>query len=341
MICIYCGKVIKESINGFCDAVCQGKYYGEQSLLIDYGTGTCKVCGNEFQKKSTNQVYCSDECRKENYKIKYESSKSIYKKKCEKCGQIFETTSKLEKYCSDECKKKQYVYVCIRCGKEFQSTTRNRKICSPDCLRKTRYEKTCEHCGIEYETTDKKSKFCSSRCRDDSRRKTHREFIEELIEAHEGTIVPLGIYKNANSNIKCKCIVCGREYSKPAYRYIGSYKEGCQCRLSKGEIEVRNWLDKHNISYKEQHGFDDLRHKSKLLFDFAIIIDNKVRMLIEYDGEQHYKKPRHWSKKKFDNQKLRDSLKNKYCQDNNIKLIRIPYYETNIDEVLRRELECE
>lgn len=337
MICKYCGKEIGY-INGFCDDVCQGKYYGEKSLLIDYGIGICKTCGNEFKKKSTNQVYCGKECRSGSYKKIYESSKMVYKKECEKCGQEFETTSKIARYCSEECKKKLYKYVCIRCGEEFESTTRNRKICSPDCLKRTRYTKICEYCGIEYETTDKNSKCCSGRCRDDSRRKTHREFIDELIEVHEGTIVPLEMYKSANSNIKCKCIICDREYNKQAHRYIGSYKEGCQCRLSKGEVQVRSWLDKHNISYKEQYGFDDLKYKGKLLFDFAIIDDNKVSMLIEYDGEQHYGKPKHWSKKKFDNQKLRDSLKNKYCEENNIRLLRIPYYESNVDGLLNKEL---
>lgn len=337
MNCKYCGKETEENINGFCDEICQGKYYGKKSLLIDYGTDVCKVCGNTFKKKSINQAYCSDECRKEYYKYKRESGKTKYIKNCEKCGKLFQTTRKSDKYCSNECREKPFKCVCIRCGKEFYSARKDGKICSPDCLKKTRHLKICEHCGIEYETTDKKSKYCSSRCRDDSRRKTHREFIDELIEVHDGTIVPLEMYKNANENLKCKCIICDREYNKPAYKYIGSYKEGCKCRLSKGEVQIRSYLDKHNISYKEQYSFIDLKYKSKLLFDFAIIKDNVVDMLIEYDGIQHYR-DKGWGEKKFKNQKFRDSLKNKYCKENNIKLIRIPYYETNIDELLNKEL---
>ena len=334
MICKYCGKEIKENINGFCDNVCQGKYYGEKALTIDYGKALCEACGEEFEKKSTNQIYCSDSCRNKQY---YKASRKTYELICEKCGKIFESTNKAKKYCSDECKKMLYKYICVRCGKEFESSTRNRKICSPECLKLKRYTKICEYCGIEYETTDKKQANCSSRCRDDSRRKTHKQFVEELIEEHEGIIVPLEMYVSANDNIKCQCLLCGKEYNKPSHRYIGRYKEGCSCRLSKGEVEVRRWLEEHNIIFKEQYSFDDLKYKNKLLFDFAIIEDSKVKILIEYDGVQHYKS-KGWGEKKFRTQRLKDSIKDNYCKENNIELLRIPYWEQSVDKLLRDAL---
>ena len=40
--------------------------------------------------------------------------------------------------------------------------------------------------------------------------------------------------------------------------------------------------------------------------------------------------------KKLKETQIRDRIKNKYCKDNNIKLIRIPYFEfDNIDEILK------
>lgn len=34
-----------------------------------------------------------------------------------------------------------------------------------------------------------------------------------------------------------------------------------------------------------------------------------------------------------------DAIKNKYCEDNNIKLLRIPYWDfDNIEEILKKEL---
>lgn len=58
-------------------------------------------------------------------------------------------------------------------------------------------------------------------------------------------------------------------------------------------------------------------------------------ILIEYDGEQHYFPIRfgdisnEQAKEKFDKVCLHDNIKNKYCKDNNIPLIRIPYWERN------------
>lgn len=41
----------------------------------------------------------------------------------------------------------------------------------------------------------------------------------------------------------------------------------------------------------------------------------------------------------FDITQTRDSIKNKYCEDNGIKLLRIPYWDfKNIDEILSKEL---
>lgn len=53
-----------------------------------------------------------------------------------------------------------------------------------------------------------------------------------------------------------------------------------------------------------------------------------------YDGKQHFEPIKHWGGiKKFEEQKEVDSFKNQYCIDNNIKLIRIPYFDYNdIDE---------
>ena len=51
--------------------------------------------------------------------------------------------------------------------------------------------------------------------------------------------------------------------------------------------------------------------------------------MIEYDGEQHFEKNIQntgWNtKENFKKIQKRDLLKNKYCLNNNIPLIRIPY----------------
>ena len=44
----------------------------------------------------------------------------------------------------------------------------------------------------------------------------------------------------------------------------------------------------------------------------------------------------------FELQKIKDSIKDKYCEDNNIELIRIPYWDqSNIESILENKIKLE
>ena len=62
---------------------------------------------------------------------------------------------------------------------------------------------------------------------------------------------------------------------------------------------------------------------------------------LEYDGHQHFHpvdfagKGKEWAEERFEEDKRRDKVKNLYCENNKIKLIRIPYFEfENIENIL-------
>ncbi|MGK4040964.1 hypothetical protein AB0Y20_01585 [Heyndrickxia oleronia] len=112
---------------------------------------------------------------------------------------------------------------------------------------------------------------------------------------------------------------------------------------SKGELKIKEILETTlNIKYLAQYGFDDCRKLHKLNFDFAIFNeDDKLLYLIEYDGEHHYSpvdfagKGKEWAEEKFKENREKDIIKNNYCIKNNIKLIRIPFWEyENIESIL-------
>jgi len=51
-------------------------------------------------------------------------------------------------------------------------------------------------------------------------------------------------------------------------------------------------------------------------------------LLIEVDGEQHYSQYRFEDNElKFADRIYNDAIKNSYCEDNNIPLLRIPYWD--------------
>ena len=91
-----------------------------------------------------------------------------------------------------------------------------------------------------------------------------------------------------------------------------------------------------------QYKFKDCKCSRCLPFDFYLPDYN---ILVEYDGEQHYYPVSFGginddkSLDRFIITKIHDTIKTIYAKNNNIKLIRIPYYEfDNIEKILIREL---
>jgi hypothetical protein len=76
-----------------------------------------------------------------------------------------------------------------------------------------------------------------------------------------------------------------------------------------------------------QYKFDDCKNINQLSFDFGILDnDDNLLMLIEYQGEQHYRPKGYFGgEDKYNQQLINDQIKRQYCKDNNIKLIEIPY----------------
>ena len=104
--------------------------------------------------------------------------------------------------------------------------------------------------------------------------------------------------------------------------------KSCGCLFSKGEHKISLLLNEMNISYKKEYIFSDYKNAR---FDFALFKDNKLYCLIEYDGPQHFadKISGRWNNQdRYENiTHPKDIEKNKYCKENNIPLLRIPYYQ--------------
>lgn len=105
---------------------------------------------------------------------------------------------------------------------------------------------------------------------------------------------------------------------------------GCPlCNSSKGELIIKNILQYHGVDFIQQYSFDDCRYKLPLKFDFYL---PQINTLLEFDGIQHFKYVQGFHKTLFKFHELlhRDVIKNNYCRDNNIKLIRINYDQIQV-----------
>ena len=127
---------------------------------------------------------------------------------------------------------------------------------------------------------------------------------------------------------ECKCS-CGNPDS--IFVSTSDLKRGhvksCGCITSNGERLIKESLQKLNIDYCQEYTFIDCvnpKTNQKLRFDFYLPDYN---ICIEYDGEQHFRYSNNgWNNKEnFEKTQYRDNLKNQYCEEHNIRLIRIPY----------------
>ena len=146
-------------------------------------------------------------------------------------------------------------------------------------------------------------------------------------------------YVNAHSKLKWKC-ENGHEWNATP----SNIKNGKWCPLcisSGGEKFLRNLFIKNGVKFESQKKYDDCRNVKQLPFDFYLIDYN---ILIEYDGHHHFKPIQfngcsiEKANKTFLGTIKNDKIKNEYCMNNNIPLIRIPYTEKNIGEYLKNKL---
>lgn len=160
---------------------------------------------------------------------------------------------------------------------------------------------------------------------------TSEEFIKRAREVHGNKYdYNLVDYKNKKTKVKIICPIHGVFEQRPDSHLSGN---GCPvCKESKGERTIRIFLERNKINYISQKKFNDLIDRLPLSYDFYL---PEFNLLIEYNGEQHYKKCFNKSYKDFLIQKHHDWLKRKYARDNNIKLLVIPYWE-NTEDCLKK-----
>jgi len=165
---------------------------------------------------------------------------------------------------------------------------------------------------------------------------TTKEFIEKSNKKHNNKYnYKYTEYIRNNSKVKIICKTHGEFEQIPILHLNGS---GCpHCCESKGEKKILNLLKQYKIKFLRQYKFEDCKDKRMLPFDFYLPEHN---CCIEYDGIQHFKPIEYFGGvKSFEILKKHDQIKDNYCKLNNINLIRIPYFEQNIENIFRCRIE--
>lgn len=132
-----------------------------------------------------------------------------------------------------------------------------------------------------------------------------------------------------NKGVYWRCICeCGN-YTTVSSNNLRQGKYGTQscgkCHSSHGQNKIREILRSNHVNFIEEYRFKDCKDQRPLPFDFFV----ESTYIIEFDGMQHFKEV---DNNFFNHQltKKHDKIKNNYCKQNNIPIIRIPYYHSNI-----------
>lgn len=132
--------------------------------------------------------------------------------------------------------------------------------------------------------------------------------------------------KGAYWNCKCDC---GTIKPVSGFSLKNNTSKSCGCLKSHEEEKIKECLDELGWTYEREYSFPELRgDKNPLKFDFCVKdAANKIKCLIEYQGEQHYKDLKYFKSTSFEKRQEYDEKKRQYCKENNIILYEISYFD--------------
>lgn len=134
--------------------------------------------------------------------------------------------------------------------------------------------------------------------------------------------------KNHSEMWVCKC-ECGAEQEFLKSNLLSGHTTSCGCKMSKFEELVGNMLSANGIKFVKNKTFRSCKFKNGSLAKFDFFVRNSY--VIECDGEQHYKNVggSFYTEEMLQDIREKDSIKEKWCAENGIPLIRLSYNRRN------------
>jgi hypothetical protein len=166
--------------------------------------------------------------------------------------------------------------------------------------------------------------------------KSDEKFFKEFKpDEYPSELLETSMYGKTHVLVRCK--TCDDIRTQKRSHFLNKHSCSTCATKSRGEDSISFILSSYGIDFKTQKRFKDCKNEKALPFDFYI---EHLNVLIEFDGKQHFTSVNRWGGEDgYVRRKKHDEIKNNYCNDNNIKLIRIPYWDfDNIEKILIKEL---
>ena len=131
---------------------------------------------------------------------------------------------------------------------------------------------------------------------------------------------------------KCICD-CGNITYVTSERLQNGNTKSCGCLKSKGEMLISKILLDNNIPFEKEKTFKSCTFNTGALARFDFWVNNSY--IIEFDGKQHFENTGGWNNNQLEKTQLHDLIKNEWCKNNNIPIIRIPYTikDINLEDI--------
>jgi hypothetical protein len=156
-------------------------------------------------------------------------------------------------------------------------------------------------------------------------------FIQDSIKIHgEKYDYSQVDYQGGKKMVKLICPKHGEFFQTPNNHQRGN---GCpNCNSSKGEEQIKRFLESNHIPFIQQHTFPGLKDRRLLKCDFYLPNQN---MVIEFHGRQHYEAVNSFGgEKALIENRRRDQLKKNFLSANNIKFLEISYKVDLIEKLV-------
>lgn len=159
------------------------------------------------------------------------------------------------------------------------------------------------------------------------RKKDNELFLTEINKKFPEQYDILDSYIDAKTKLHVRHLDCGFIFSiTPDNLLQGKGCPRCNRYNSKGSKAIKKWLQEQNFSFEVEKKFEWSGLKR---YDFYI---PSCRLLIEFNGEQHYRPIQFFLKSRtFEQQQESDALKERWAKENGYNFLVIKY--TEIDKI--------
>lgn len=279
----------------------------------------CDYCGNEYE-----MTYYD-------YNKRKDKTKDVCGQKCRALKQYENSKEKRANYQFDKVREicSMYDYELLTTEEDFTTSQMDVKF-------------ICKKHGVQSMMLDNLSRghkciCCSYEERGNNLRHSV-EYVKSIIEGRNNNkLLNYEDYSGSNvHNLKIECGSCGNVYMTSFSDYTNNEQIRCKSCANKesiGERRIREFLSNNEINFEQEKTFEDCRNIHRLPFDFYL---PKYNLIIEFDGQHHFYET---GRGNYESTKKHDEIKNHYCKDHNINLLRIPYWEgNNIEKIISKQL---